>query len=78
MTDIPISASLGRFRDGVLLAHPDAILDVLDSLDLIELARYLERTFGIRVGLADIDATNFGTLDGLITMVRQKLDSKVG
>ncbi len=42
----------------------------LDSLSLVDLVFNLEQTFGFEIGLDDLDADNFATIENIAQFVR--------
>ncbi|MGC5327080.1 acyl carrier protein [Brevibacillus sp. SYSU BS000544] len=47
-------------------------LGLLTSLDVLDIISYLENTFGIELSDEDVDMNNFGTIDGLVSLVERK------
>lgn len=48
-------------------------LGYVNSLFALELVTYVEKHFGITVGVADLDMDNFRTIAGIARLVREKL-----
>jgi len=46
---------------------------LLDSVSLVQLAGYLERTFGIEIPDQEIDADHFDSIGMIVEYVRQRL-----
>lgn len=51
---------------------------IIDSIGILELAQFVQETFGIRVDTADILPSNFDTLNKLERYVRQKAKAAEG
>ena len=65
---------LGLFADAFQIEAPAADLDlidtgVLDSLQLVELLYRLEREFGTRIPIEDIDLDDLRTLDRIAGLI---------
>jgi len=52
----------------------DPLLDsgILDSLGILDLVTFLEKTFGIRVGDEELNPANFGTITSVARFVASK------
>ena len=63
---------------GVALADADSFLEhhVLDSTGFLELIGYLEETYAIRVGDAEMIPENLDSLDNIAVFVARKLDKR--
>ncbi|AGL14995.1 acyl carrier protein [Actinoplanes sp. N902-109] len=46
---------------------------VIDSLGAVQLVAFVEKTFGIEIGDADLSMANLDTIDGLAALVDRKL-----
>ena len=46
---------------------------LLDSVSLVQLAGYLERTFGIEIPDQEVDADHFDSIGMIVEYVRQRL-----
>ena len=46
---------------------------LLDSVSLVQLAGYLERTFGIKIPDQEVDADHFDSIGMIVEYVRQRL-----
>ena len=59
---------------GLTLADGDSFLDhhVLDSTGFLELVAFLEETFGIKVGDAEMIAENLDSIDNVAAFVTRK------
>lgn len=51
---------------------------IIDSIGILELAQFVQETFGIRVDTADILPSNFDTLSKLERFVQQKIRAAGG
>lgn len=60
----------GRGMDSV--AHDDDLLEVVDSLGIVELIAFLEEKYRIKVGDDDLDPANFGSVDKIVAFVERK------
>ena len=45
---------------------------LLTSLDVLSLVAFLEETFALEISGDDVDMDNFGTVDGLVSLIAQK------
>jgi acyl carrier protein len=63
---------------GVALTDADSFLEhhVLDSTGFLELIGYLEETYGIKVGDAEMIPENLDSLDNIAAFVARKLDKR--
>ena len=55
---------------------PDAALissGLIDSFSLVDLALFVEDTFGVRIDDTELNAQTFDTLDQLATLVRSRM-----
>jgi hypothetical protein len=76
MESAAIVAKLLTFRDGILVAHGQNILGVLDSLDLIELIQFMQDEFEIQVGLEDVTVVNFRDVSSITALVEAKMNHR--
>jgi acyl carrier protein len=60
----------GRGIDSVAL--DDDLLEIIDSLGIVELISFLEREYGIKVGDDDLDPENFRSVAHIVAFVEQK------
>lgn len=60
----------GRGIDSV--AHDDDLLEVVDSLGIVELIAFLEGKYRIKVGDDDLDPVNFSSIDNIVAFVEKK------
>jgi len=60
----------GRGIDSV--APDDDLLEVVDSLGIVELIAFLEEKYRIKVGDDDLDPANFGSIDSIVAFVASK------
>ncbi|HSR98438.1 MAG TPA: phosphopantetheine-binding protein [Kofleriaceae bacterium] len=60
----------GRGIDSV--ARDDDLLEVVDSLAIVELIAFLEEKYGIKVGDDDLDPANFSSIDRIVAFVDRK------
>lgn len=51
---------------------------LLDSLDVLSVATFLERTFSIRIDDDDVLADNFRTVRGMAEMIERKTGAEAG
>ncbi len=60
---------------GVELTDETDLLEewFVDSLGIVQTVMFLEQTFGIQVGRADIDAVNFRSVASLAALVEARL-----
>ena len=73
---------LGDFISSKILKNPgrqiapDAALissGLIDSFSLVDLALFVEDTFGVRIDDTELNAQTFDTLDQLATLVRSRM-----
>jgi len=84
-TNAEIAEQVREFlRDNLLYMRPDYLLEdhtrlleerVIDSMGVMELITFIERTFGIRVPDKEITEANLGSVASISTYVRGKLES---
>ena len=56
------------------IAEDERLLgEILDSVGVLNLANFLEETYGITIGAHEMDPANFGTLASLSQFVARKL-----
>jgi acyl carrier protein len=60
----------GRGIDSV--AHDDDLLEVVDSLGIVELIAFLEEKYRIKVGDDDLNPANFSSIDSIVAFVASK------
>jgi acyl carrier protein len=48
---------------------------LIDSFSLVDLALYIEDTFGVRIEDTELNADTFDTLDQLEAIIRQRMES---
>ena len=60
----------GRGIDSV--AHDDDLLEVVDSLGIVELIAFLEEKYRIKVCDDDLDPANFSSIDSIVAFVASK------
>jgi acyl carrier protein len=75
MDSASITARLSDFHDGVLMGDNQDVLNTLDSLELIQLIKFIEDTFGIRVGLEEVTIVSFSDLQSITALVESKRNS---
>ncbi len=81
MTNDQIRDQIRRFlattfpAAGVELTDETDLLEewFVDSLGIVQTVMFLEQTFGIQLGRADIDAVNFRTVATLAALVEARL-----
>ncbi len=81
MTNDQIRDQIRRFLTttfpaaGVELTDETDLLEewFVDSLGIVQTVMFLEQTFGIQLGRADIDAVNFRTVATLAALVEARL-----
>jgi acyl carrier protein len=61
-----------QFRDGVLAAHDDDVLDAIDSLGLVELIKFIQNEFDIQIGLEEVTITRFHDLPSIVDFIVSK------
>jgi acyl carrier protein len=56
------------------VADEDSLLDsgIVDSLGILDLVAFLEKTFGIRVGDDELDPSNFDSISSVARFVASK------
>lgn len=54
------------------MAQDDDLLDVVDSLAIVELIGFLEDKYRITVTDDDLDAANFSSIDSIVAFVERK------
>lgn len=84
----PGEETLGRIRafvrrrfplaaaPGVTDDHPLLDSGIVDSLGILDLVTFLEKTFGISVGDQEMNAQNFGTIASVARFVQQKVTTE--
>jgi acyl carrier protein len=45
---------------------------LIDSFHLVDLSLYVEKTFGVRIDDADLNASSFDNLNQLVTFIRDR------
>ncbi len=61
---------LGRGIDAI--SHDDDLLEIIDSLGILELISFLERKYGIKVSDDDLDPENFRSVEQIVAFVARK------
>ena len=61
-------------NDGIEISDDDPIIEsgILDSLRVLNLISFLEETFRIEIDLIDIDATQFQSINSIVSLVQSK------
>lgn len=54
------------------VAHDDDLLEIVDSLGIVELIAFLEDKYRIKVGDDDLDPANFSSVDNIVAFVARK------
>jgi acyl carrier protein len=49
---------------------------LLDSLSLVDMALFVEDTFGVRLKNAELNASTFDTIDQLVNLIIQRKESE--
>ena len=77
LRDFIVSNYMKGYRTGPL-ADDDSFLDqgIIDSVGVIELTAFVQRTYGISVGVNDIMPENFDTLNNLEKYIMKKNKEK--
>ena len=55
--------------------HPNEALltsGLIDSFHLVDLALFVEDTFGVRIDDSELNASTFDSLEGLITLIQSR------
>ncbi|RPI20918.1 MAG: acyl carrier protein [Chloroflexota bacterium] len=82
MSDQTIS-TLTQYINTMLLKRPNASLSpderlitsgLIDSFHLVDLALFVEDTFGVRIDDTELNAKTFDTLSELSDVIRQRLN----
>jgi acyl carrier protein len=57
------------------LGHDEALISsgLIDSFHLVDLAIYVEETWGVRIDDAELNATTFDTVDQLAKLIQLRL-----
>jgi acyl carrier protein len=78
MTDT-ISTTLARYIAADILQQPDRIIKpdepllssgLVDSFHLVDLSLFVEKSFGVRIDDAELNASTFDTLDQLTAFIK--------
>ena len=76
-----IISKIGRYIAAELLKSPDRHIQpdeplisggMIDSFSLVDLALFIEETFGVRVDDTELNADTFDTLDQLAALVENR------
>jgi acyl carrier protein len=79
--DNPIYDDLSKFIADHILKQPqreiapnEALISVglIDSFNLVDLALYVEDTFGVRIDDTELTSDNFDTLNQLVAIIRER------
>lgn len=59
------------------LVFDESLVDqgIIDSTGLIELSSYLEETWDIQINEQEMNRTNFGSIEKIISFIQKKLNS---
>ncbi|GAA3220255.1 hypothetical protein GCM10017691_04390 [Pseudonocardia petroleophila] len=68
----PVIQILMGFADGAIADRAASLVNELDSLEIVELAKFIENVFKVRVGIEDITYDNFSSVYDLADMVLAK------
>jgi methoxymalonate biosynthesis acyl carrier protein len=73
-----VRARVGPRLGGRALSDSDDMfaLGYVNSLFALQLARMIEKEFGLRLDADDMDFDNFRTVNGIVTMVSGKLPTE--
>jgi len=76
-----IAAKIGQHIATVMIKRPDRVIradealissGLIDSFSLVDLAIYVEDTFGVRIEDTELNADTFDTLDQLAALIRSR------
>jgi acyl carrier protein len=76
-----ISTTLARYIAADILQQPDRIIKpdepllssgLVDSFHLVDLSLFVEKSFGVRIDDAELNASTFDTLDQLKTFIKER------
>lgn len=76
-----IQDAIGRFLTSKILKQPQRVLrpdealissGLIDSFSLMDLALFVEDTFGVRIEDTELNASTFDTLDQLTALIRSR------
>jgi acyl carrier protein len=76
-----ISTTLARYIAADILQQPDRIIKpdepllssgLVDSFHLVDLSLFVEKSFGVRIDDAELNASTFDTLDQLTTFIKER------
>ncbi len=74
-----ISTTLARYIAADILQQPDRIIKpdepllssgLVDSFHLVDLSLFVEKSFGVRIDDAELNASTFDTLDQLTAFIK--------
>jgi len=58
----------GNIKDGTLLFDEG----IFDSMGLLQLIAFMEEDFGVKVADSELDATNFGSINAIVSFLERK------
>lgn len=76
-----ILRTLERFLAEKILKHPDRSIEpdaplissgLIDSFSLVDLALFIEDTYGVRIEDTELNASTFDTLARLVEIIRER------
>lgn len=76
-----IQDAIGQFLTAKILKQPQRVLrpdealissGLIDSFSLMDLALFVEDTFGVRIEDTELNASTFDTLDQLTALIRSR------
>lgn len=79
--DDSITAQLSQFIAGQILKQPRRVIlpnevlissGLIDSFSLVDIALYVEETFGVRIDDTELNANTFDTLDQLSALILRR------
>jgi acyl carrier protein len=68
-----IRSELGRGAGRAVEPDTPLLTGLIDSLQIMELASFVEETFGVSLGHADVNEANFRDVHALVALISQKL-----
>ena len=79
--DAAIYTQLSNYISAQILKQPERVIDphealisggLIDSFNLVDLALFVEDTYGVRIDDTELNADTFDTLEQLIAMIESR------